>query len=655
MQGDGVLQAGVSDRDTRREEVYEPAASFACGANVNHSSVYECADGDFEGFWEAWASKLHWYRDWDRVLEWRPPWAKWFIGGELNASYNCIDRHVKAGIGSKVAYWWEGEDGTRRTVTYAELLDDVCRFSNALRSLGVERGDVVGVYLPMVPELPIAMLACARIGAVHNVVFGGFSVNSVSERLQESEAKVLITVDGSFRRGKVIPAKSDLDSILDDCESIKHVVVLERSGCEIEMKPERDLWWHEVIASEEPDNEPEALNSEDPLFILYTSGSTGKPKGIVHTTGGYLTGVLATQKLVFDQKDEDVFWCSADCGWITGHSYVVYGPLLNGATSVMYEGAPNYPDKDRWWEIVERYKVSIFYTAPTAIRTCIKWGDRYPQAHDLSSLRLLGSVGEPINPAAWRWYHQVIGKERLPIVDTWWQTETGAIMITPLPGITPTKPGSATKPFPGIKAAVYDDQGKRIVGTNGDLVIERPWPAMFRTLFKDPERYVDAYWTKYGPNIYLTGDIAVEDEDGYIWIHGRADDVINVSGHRLSTAEIESAIVSHPQVAEAAAVGVHDELSGQAVVAFVSATGGGEPPDGFDDELRAHVADEIGKMARPKEFIWTAELPKTRSGKIMRRLLRDIAEGRALGDVTTLLDPAVTEKLREKMAAHEEV
>ncbi len=641
-------------QSSQSAEVYEPPPSFASDAIASDGAIYEHADQDFEGFWESWARKLHWNKEWDQVLEWKPPRARWFTGGELNASFNCLDRHVRAGIGSKVAYWWEGEDGTQRTITYAELLDDVCRFSNALKKLGVEKGDVVGIYLPMVPELPVAMLACARIGAVHNVVFGGFSVNAVAERLQESEAKVLITVDGSFRRGKVIPAKNEMDRVLGDCEAIEHVVVLRRSECKLEMKPGRDLWWHEILDSEDPDNEPVSLDAEHPLFILYTSGSTGKPKGIIHTTGGYLTGVLATQKLVFDLKDEDAFWCSADCGWITGHSYVVYGPLLNGASSVMYEGAPDYPDKDRWWEIVERYKVSIFYTAPTAIRTCIKWGDQYPQAHDLSSLRLLGSVGEPINPAAWHWYHSVIGKERLPIVDTWWQTETGAIMISPLPGITPTKPGSATKPLPGIRAAVYNEQGKKVVGHEGDLVIERPWPAMFRTLFRDPERYIDAYWTKYGPNTYLTGDIAIEDEDGYIWVLGRADDVINVSGHRLSTAEIESAIVSHTSVAEAAAVGVADELTGQAVVAFVSVTGGGEPPDGFDDELRACVAEKIGKMARPKEFIWTAELPKTRSGKIMRRLLRDIAEGRALGDVTTLLDPSVTEALREKIAEHAE-
>jgi acetyl-CoA synthetase len=557
---------------------------------------------------------------------------------------------VDAGRGGKVAYHWVGEDGTKRDVTYAELLDMTKRFANVMKSLGVGKGDVVGIYMPMLPETPAAMLACARIGATHNVVFGGFAVEAVRERMEVSDAKLLVTSDSTLRRGQPIPMKERVDRVLGELPKMEHVVVVRRTGEEAPMQDGRDLWWHEVLEQADPECPAEPLDAEHPLYILYTSGSTAKPKGILHTTGGYLAGVAATHSAVFDLKpDTDVFWCAADIGWVTGHSYIVYGPLCNGTTSVMYEGAPDYPDHDRWWQIVEEYGVTILYTAPTAIRACMKWGREYPDRHDLSSLRLLGSVGEPINPRAWIWYQQVIGGGRCPVVDTWWQTETGHIMITPLPGITETKPGSATRPFPGVDAAVVNRDGEIVEEGGGFLTLRRPWPGMARTLFKEPDRYVETYWSRWGNDVYVVGDAAKADADGYFWIVGRTDDVINVSGHRMSTMEIESALVSHERVAEAAVIGQTDEDTGQAICAFVTVAGAHDPPDGFDQELREHVSHKIGKLARPKRIIWADDLPKTRSGKIMRRLLKDIAEGRELGDVTTLRDPAVTEKIREKV------
>jgi acetyl-CoA synthetase len=633
------------------EESFAPPPDFAEQANFSDPAVYDEAERDFEAWWERWAKELDWFEPWQTVLEWDAPWAKWFQEGKLNASHNCLDRHVEDGRGDKVAYHWIGEDGKTRDVTYAELLETTKRFANAMKSLGVEKGDVVGIYMPMIPETPAAMLACARIGATHNVVFGGFSVEAVKERMEVSDAKLLVTANANLRRGKPIPMKEQVDAVLDDLPKMEHVVVVKRADTDTPMKEGRDVWWHEECEKADADCPAESLDAEHPLYILYTSGSTAKPKGIQHTTGGYLTGVSATHSMVFDLKpDTDVYWCAADIGWVTGHSYIVYGPLCNGATSVMYEGAPDYPDKDRWWQIVEEYKVSILYTAPTAIRACIKWGREYPEKHDLSSLRLLGSVGEPINPRAWIWYQQVIGGGRCPVVDTWWQTETGQIMITPLPGITETKPGSATHPFPGVEAAVVKGDGEIVEEGGGFLSLRRPWPAMARTLYKEPDRYVETYWSRWGTDIYVVGDAAKIDGDGYFWIVGRTDDVINVSGHRMSTMEIESALVSHENVAEAAVIGQTDEDTGQAICAFVTCEGGADPPEGFDQELREHVAQKIGKLARPKRIIWADDLPKTRSGKIMRRLLKDIAEGRELGDVTTLRDPAVTETIREKVA-----
>ncbi|MFL5886054.1 MAG: acetate--CoA ligase [Thermoleophilaceae bacterium] len=637
----------------RDEESFPPPEDFAKQANANDPAIYDEAEKDFEAWWESWAKKLDWFEPWETVLEWNPPWAKWFKEGKLNASHNCLDRHVEAGKGDKVAFHWVGEDGDTKDVTYAELLATTKRFANVLKKLGVEKGDVVGIYMPMLPETPAAMLACARIGAVHNVVFGGFSVQSVKERMEVSDAKVLVTADATLRRGEPSPMKEKVDDILgDELPRLKNVVVVKRTDADTPMTEGRDHWWHEISEEVDEDCPAEPLDAEHPLYILYTSGSTAKPKGILHTTGGYLTGVSATHNLVFDLKpDDDVYWCAADIGWVTGHSYIVYGPLANGATSVMYEGAPDYPDKDRWWEIVEKYGVTIFYTAPTAIRACIKWGDEYPEKHDLSSLRLLGSVGEPINPKAWAWYHKVIGGERCPIVDTWWQTETGHIMITPLPGITTTKPGSATQPFPGVEAAVVRKDGSIVEDGGGFLTLRRPWPGMARTLYKEDDRYVETYWSKFGKDVYDVGDAAKIDSDRYFWIVGRTDDVINVSGHRMSTMEVESAVVSHPKVAECAVIGAKDEDTGQAIVAFVTIKGGEEQEEGMDEELRNHVADKIGKLARPKRFIYADDLPKTRSGKIMRRLLKDLAEGRELGDVTTLRDPTVTEKIKEKVGA----
>jgi acetyl-CoA synthetase len=633
-------------------ETFEPAPEFREQALLNDPDVYEQAGADPLAWWVAQAEQLDWFQKWTRVLDDDdPPFYRWFTGGSLNVSYNCLDRHVIAGRGDRIAFHWRGEDGTERDISYAQLLAEVERFASALKDQGVAKGDVVGIYLPMIPEVVVAMLACARIGAPHNVVFGGFSAEAVRERMEFSEAKLLITVDGASRKGKIAPVKDRVDEAMSDLATLEKIVVVRSSGTPCEMREGRDFYYDEIVAAAEPACPPEPLDAEHPLYILYTSGSTAKPKGILHTTGGYLTGVSATHRYVFDLKPEsDVYWCAADVGWVTGHSYIVYGPLANGATSVMWEGAPDYPDKGIWWEIVERYGVTILYCAPTAIRACIKWGAKWPNEHDLSSLRLLGSVGEPINPKAWLWYHKVIGDERCPIVDTWWQTETGAMMITPLPGITPTKPGSACFPFPGVFADVLDEStGEPIDEGQGLLVLTHPWPSMLRTLYKEPDRFVETYFKRFGNETYLVGDAARRDADGYLWVIGRIDDVVNVSGHRLSTAEVESSIVAHPDVAEAAVIGQHDEQTGQAIVAFVTLQGDLAGDERTVEGIRETVATRIGKFARPKRIIWADDLPKTRSGKIMRRLLRDIAEGRALGDVTTLRDPAVTAQLEERV------
>jgi len=635
-------------------ERFEPSAEFRERALWSDPAVYEEAGANPEAWWLRQATEL---LDWDRAPtqgldESNPPFFKWFADGKLNASANCLDRHVEAGNGDRVAYHWRGEEGEERDVTYADLLAGVQRFANALREQGIGKGDVVGIYLPMIPEVVVAMLATARIGAIHNVVFGGFSAEAVRERMEFSEAKALVIADGARRKGKTAPVKSQVDAVIGEVDSIETIFVIRHTGADCEMQEGRDVWFADACEAAEAACPPEPMGAEDPLYILYTSGSTAKPKGILHTTGGYLTGAAYTHRYVFDLKpEEDVYWCAADVGWVTGHSYIVYGPLANGATSVMFEGAPDYPDKDVWWEIAERYGVTILYTAPTAIRACMKWGPEYPGRHDLGSLRLLGSVGEPINPKAWLWYHKAIGGERCPIVDTWWQTETGQIMISPLPGITATKPGSATMPLPGVDAAVFDEGGEPIEGGEGLLVLRRPWPGMLRTLYREEERFVETYFSRFGKETYLVGDAARRDEDGFFWVLGRIDDVINVSGHRLSTAEVESAIVSHPKVAEAAVIGQSDDDTGQAICAFVTLEGDLEGDDELVAELRNHVAERIGKLARPKRVIWSGDLPKTRSGKIMRRLLRDIAEGRALGDVTTLRDPDVMEELEAKIAA----
>jgi len=635
-------------------ESFEPPGEFASRALLNDSAVYEQAAADPEAWWlEQSKQLLDWAQEPSQGLdESNPPFYKWFADGKLNASANCLDRHVEAGNGERVAFHWRGEEGEERDITYAELLADTQRFANALKDVGVESGDIVGIYLPMIPEVVVAMLACARIGAPHNVVFGGFSAEAVRERMEFSEAKALVTVDGARRKGKTAPIKQQVDEQMDDLKTLETIVVVRHTGIDCPMREGRDRFYDELMEAAEAECPAEPLDAEHPLFILYTSGSTAKPKGILHTTGGYLTGVAATHRYVFDLRpEEDVYWCAADVGWVTGHSYIVYGPLLNGATSVMWEGAPDYPSKGIWWELVERYGVTILYTAPTAIRTFIKWGADIPEESDLSSLRLLGSVGEPINPKAWLWYQQVIGGGRCPIVDTWWQTETGAIMITPLPGITATKPGSATTPFPGVEAGVVDEnEGEPVEGGQGLLVLKRPWPSMLRTLYKEEERFVETYFSRFGKETYLVGDAARVDKDGYFWVIGRIDDVVNVSGHRLSTAEVESAIVAHEKVAEAAVIGQSDEDTGQAICAFVTLQGNAEPSDELIEDIRATVAERIGKFARPKRIIWADDLPKTRSGKIMRRLLRDIAEGRALGDVTTLRDPDVMGELEAKIA-----
>jgi len=638
--------------ETRR---FPPPPEFAAQANINDPSVYERARRDPEGFWASIAQELEWDEPWHTVKEWNPPWVKWFVGGKLNASVNCVDRHLRAGRRTKAALIWEGEPGDERVLTYQDLYREVNRVALALRQLGIQKGDRVAIYLPMIPELPIAMLACARIGAPHSVVFAGFSADALADRINDCGARLLITADGGYRRGRVIPLKEIADKALERCPSVEKVVVVRRVGESqpVTMQEGRDLWWHDVLATvRERYCPPESVDSEHPLYILYTSGTTGKPKGQLHTTGGYLTGVYITSKWVFDLKPDDIYFCTADIGWVTGHSYIVYGPLANGATVVIYEGSPDWPDKDRFWDIVERRHVTILYTSPTAIRQFMRWGPEYPAKHDLSSLRLLGTVGEPINPEAWMWYHQHIGGGRCPIVDTWWQTETGMIMITPLPGLTTTKPGSATLPFPGIEPDILDEAGNPVpVGQGGYLVIRRPWPSISRTLWGDPDRYVNTYFSKYGPSIYVTGDGAKRDEDGYFWILGRVDDVLNVAGHRLGTMELESALVAHPAVAEAAVIGVSHEIKGQVPVAFVSVRAGYTPSEELAEELRRHVAETIGPIARPERVIFVADLPKTRSAKIMRRLLRDTAEGRVLGDTTTLTDPGVVEEIKRTWIA----
>ena len=638
----------------QEDRSFPPSDEFRNQANIADPKVYEEALRDPEAFWAKFAEELDWIKKWDKVLEWNPPHAKWFVGGKLNVSYNCIDRHLKTARRNKAAIIWEGEPGDRQVYTYQDLYREVCKFANGLKSLGVKKGDRVTIYLPMVPELPIAMLACARIGAPHSVIFGGFSADSIRDRIEDSQSKVMITADGGYRRGVIIPLKQNTDDALDGPNPIEKVVVVRRTAhADDKMVDGRDIWWHDLVADQPMTCEPEPMDSEDMLYLLYTSGTTGKPKGIVHTTGGYLVGTYATAKWVFDLKEEDVYWCTADIGWVTGHSYIVYGPLANGATSVMYEGSPDYPDRDRFWAIVAKYAISIVYTAPTAIRTFMRWGEEYPQRHDLTSIRLLGTVGEPINPEAWMWYWKNIGLGNCPVVDTWWQTETGMILIAPLPGITTLKPGSATKPFPGIVAEVVDDAGNPVgPGGGGYLTIKTPWPAMLRTIYGDPERYVEQYWSRY-PDIYFTADGAKIDEDGNFWLLGRVDDVINVSAHRISTMEVESALVDNSKVAEAACIGRSDEIKGQAIVGFVTLKDNVEASDEVIAELKRHVATKIGAMARPDDIYFTAELPKTRSGKIMRRLLRDVAEGRALGDTTTLADPAVVEALKQQYGEEE--
>ena len=630
------------------DRVFEPPAKFVQQATVKDAAVYEEAERDPEGFWARFAHELEWSQPWSRVLEWNPPHAKWFVDGKINASVNCVDRHVRTARRNKAALIWEGEPGDRRTLTYWDLYQEVNRFANVLKGLGVGKGDRVAVYLPMIPELPVAMLACARIGAIHSVVFGGFSAESLRDRINDAKAKLVITADGGYRRGKVLALKTIADEAVEDAPSIEHMLVVKREGLEtpVTMKPGRDHWYHELQRSAAPRCAPEPMDAEDPLYTLYTSGTTGKPKGILHTTGGYLVGTYATTKWVFDLKDDDVFWCTADIGWVTGHSYIVYGPLANGVTEVMYEGAPDWPEKDRFWDMVERHGVTVFYTAPTAIRAFMKWGTDWPARRDLTKLRLIGTVGEPINPEAWIWYHRHIGGERCPVVDTWWQTETGMILITPLPGITTTKPGSATRPFPGISAEVVNEQGETVKVGGGYLVLKRPWPAMLRTIYGDPDRYIQVYWSRWGQSTYVTGDGAKRDEEGYFWLLGRVDDVLNVAGHRVGTMEVESALVDHSDVAEAAVVGKPDEIKGQAITAFVTLKDGVTPTPSVADILKKHVTKKIGAIARPEEILFTADLPKTRSGKIMRRLLRDVAERKALGDVTTLADPTVVEKLR---------
>ncbi len=649
---DGAIEALLQEGRT-----FPPSAGFRADALVKDDSFSKQADKDFEAFWAEQAKELDWFEPWQTILEWDLPFAKWFVGGKLNVSYNCLDRHVSAGRGDKVAYHWEGEPGadspnSGRTITYAELLDEVCRFANALKSLGVRKGDRVAIYMPMILELPVAMLACARIGAAHSIVFGGFSSEALRDRINDAEAKVVITADGGWRRGQMAALKPAVDAAIEGCPSVEHCVVVRRTGQDVTLNASRDQWYDDLVTGQSADCPPEPMDAEDLLYILYTSGTTAKPKGIMHTTGGYLTQVAFTHRYVFDLHPEtDVYWCAADIGWVTGHSYIVYGPLANCTTGVIYEGTPDFPDKDRWWSIIERYKVSILYTAPTAIRTFMKWGDEYPARRDLSSLRLLGSVGEPINPEAWVWYWQHIGGGRCPIVDTWWQTETGAILISPLPGVTTLKPGSATFPLPGIGADIVDDKGRPVaIPGGGYLVLTRPWPSMLRGIYGDPKRYSDTYWSRF-KGAYFAGDGAKRDDEGYFWLLGRVDDVMNVSGHRISTTEVESALVDHHSVAEAAVVGKEDATTGQAIAAFVTLRAGTDGSEELAGELRNHVAKIIGPIAKPKTILFTEELPKTRSGKIMRRLLRDVAEDHVLGDTTTLADAGVVEGIKQRYLA----
>jgi acetyl-CoA synthetase len=644
-----TIEALLSER---RE--FPPPEEFVRRAVASSPSIYE--EGErFEDFWARRSEQFVWRRPHRQVLDWsNPPFARWFVDAKLNITENCLDRHLES-AGDKVAFYWEGEPGDRRAITYAELHAEVCRLANALAAQGVTKGDRVAIYMGMVPELPVALLACARLGAPHSVVFGGFSSEALKDRIQDAECKALITCDGSWRNGAAFPLKEYADAAVADCPTIETVVVFRRTGQDVVMAEGRDVWWDDIVAGQPDSREATEMDSEDMLYILYTSGTTARPKGIVHTTAGYMVGTAVTHRLIFDvHPDTDVYWCAADVGWVTGHSYIVYGPLANGCTSVMYEGVPNYPDKDRFWDIVERYKVTILYTAPTTIRTMIRWGPEYPEKHDLSSLRLLGTVGEPINPEAWMWYHTVIGRERCPIVDTWWQTETGMILITPLPGLTTTRPGSATFPFPGVGADVVDDQGASVpLGGGGYLTLTRPWPAMLRTIYKDPDRFVETYWSRFSDPkanrwVYFAGDGAKRDQDGYFWLLGRVDDVMNISGHRISTLEVESALVDHPMVAEAAVIGRADERTGQAIAAFVTLKGEATGDEALIDTLRDHVANKIGKIARPASIVFTPELPKTRSGKIMRRLLKDVSESRHLGDVTTLANAAVIDDIAQR-------
>ena len=633
------------------ERLFPPPEECSRNANMADPDIYQRAARDPEAYWAQAAESLEWMRKWDRVLDWNPPIAQWFVGGKLNVSVNCLDRHVRGWRRNKAAFIWEGEPGEERVLTFADLYREVNRFANAMKRLGVRKGDRVTVYMPMIPELPIALLACARIGAPHSVVFGGFSAESLRDRINDAQSKLVITADGSFRRGQIVPLKRNVDAALEACPCVEKVVMVRRIGdaAPVDVDETRDVWWHRAVENVPAYCEPEPMDSEDPLFILYTSGTTAKPKGILHTTAGYILGASLTHKWVFDAKEEDVYWCSADIGWVTGHSYIVYGPLANGTTGVLYEGSPDWPDKDRWWAMVAKYGVNVFYTAPTAIRAVMKWGESYPAKHDLSTLRLLGTVGEPINPEAWMWYHEKIGQGRCPIVDTWWQTETGSIMISPLPGLTTTKPGSATFPLPGIDADVVDEAGNSVpLRGGGYLVLKSPWPSMARTIYGDPKRYEETYWSRFGKNVYFAGDGCKRDEEGYFWLLGRVDDVMNISGHRLSTMEVESALVDHQEVAEAAVIGRKDDIKGEAIAAFVTLKEGAEGNAGKVDELKKHVVQKIGPIARPQSVYFTAELPKTRSGKIMRRLLRDIAEGRALGDTTTLADATVVAKLKSQ-------
>jgi acetyl-CoA synthetase len=639
-----TIEAPLQERRT-----FEPPEDFAAKANATDPSIYNDALADPESWWASQAERLDWFQPWEEVFRWDAPHHEWFIGGKLNASYNCLDRHLDS-HGDRIAYHWVSEPGETRSISYRELHDEVCRLANVLKDLGVGKGDPVAIYMPMIPELPAAMLACARIGAPHSVVFGGFSAESLRDRINDCEARVLITADGGYRRGQLVPLKENADEAVEQTDSIEKVIVVRRTGDDVPMAEGRDVAYEDLVRAASPDCPAEPMGAEDMLYILYTSGTTGKPKGIVHTTGGYLTGVSSTHNLVFDLKpDTDIYWCAADIGWVTGHSYIVYGPLANGCTSILYEGAPDHPDKDRWWTIVEQFGVTIFYTAPTAIRSCMKWGTDYPQKHDLTSLRLLGTVGEPINPEAWIWYQEFVGGGRTPVVDTWWQTETGCIMISPLPGLTTLKPGSATIPYPGVVADVFDESGESVgKGGGGYLVLKHPTPAMFRTIYGDDERYVDTYFSKYGDDVYFPGDGAKVDDDGYFWLLGRVDDVMNVAGHRISTYEVESALVDHKAVAEAAVVGRTDPKEGQSIVAYVTPRAGHEGDEGLMKELREHVAKVIGKIARPHSIVFTDDLPKTRSGKIMRRLLRDVAEGRELGDVTTLQNAPILDDIRAK-------